>query len=126
MLCGENGSVDITDFLDEEIRGPGRFECLQVEGGINNCKFREPNMDALIMDLIGDESIQLSCRSGECLWHTDVPGYERPVKRINTPLIAGVIAGCSLFLVAVILGTWYLSRNGSRSHGPIALGDEAN
>jgi ABC-type multidrug transport system ATPase subunit/ABC-type multidrug transport system permease subunit len=124
MLCGENGSVDITDFLDEEIRGPGRFECDQLGGGANECKFREPAMDNLIMDLLGDESIQLTCRSGECLWHTDVPGYERPVKRINTPLIAGVIAGCSLFLVAAILATWYLSRRSM--YGPIALGDDTD
>jgi ABC-type multidrug transport system ATPase subunit len=110
MLCGKDGSIDITDFLIEEIKGPARFECLQQDGGSNECAFREPNMDDLIMSLIGDSSIQLACRSGECLYHTEVPGYERPVKQINTPLIAGIIAGCSLFLVGVILITWYLSR----------------
>ncbi|ROT36345.1 ATP-binding cassette sub-family G member 2 [Sodiomyces alkalinus F11] len=122
MLCGENGSVDISDFLDQDIAGPATFECLQENGGTNNCKFEEPAMDQLILDLIGDSSIQLSCRSGECLYHTEVPGYERPVKKINTPLIAGVIAACSLFVVAVILTTWYLSRRSFR-YGPIALDD---
>lgn len=122
MLCGENGSVDISDFLDQNIDGPATFECLQENGGTNNCKFREPAMDQLILDLIGDSSIQLSCLSGECLYHTEVPGYERPVKKINTPLIAGVIAACSLFVVAVILVTWYLSRRSFR-YGPIALDD---
>ncbi|KAM0276864.1 hypothetical protein ACHAQH_006340 [Verticillium albo-atrum] len=122
MLCGENGSVDIGDFLDEEIKGPATFQCLQQNGGINNCKFKEPAMDDLILSLLGDASIELSCRSGECLHHTQVPGYERPRKKINTPLIAGVIAGCSLFLVAVILIVWYLSRR-SYKYGAIRLDD---
>ncbi|CAI4214530.1 unnamed protein product [Parascedosporium putredinis] len=122
MLCGQDGSVDISDFLKESIRGPAKFECQQDEGKSNDCQFREPQMDDLISALIGDSSILLTCRSGECLYHTEVPGYERPVKRINTPLIAGIIALCSLFLVAVILLTWYLSRRQFK-YGPIHLDD---
>lgn len=122
MLCGENGSVDITDFLDELIRGPATFRCLQLEGGVNKCYFEEPEMNNLIQDMFGDESIALTCRSGECLHHSQVPGYKLPVPKINTPLIAGVIAGCSLFLVAVILLTWYLSRR-KLKYGPIHLDD---
>lgn len=122
MLCGQDGSVDISDFLKESIRGPAKFECQQDEGKSNDCQFREPQMDDLISALIGDSSILLTCRSGECLYHTEVPGYERPVKRINTPLIAGIIAICSLFLVAVILLTWYLSRRQFK-YGPIHLDD---
>ncbi|TEA18598.1 ABC transporter G family member [Colletotrichum sidae] len=122
MLCGEGGSVDITEFLVEEIKGPAEFKCLQKNGGVNNCAFKEPAMDDLILSLIGDASIQLTCRSGECLYHTEVPGYERPVKKINTPLIASIIAACSLFVVAVILLTWYLSRRQFK-YGPIALDD---
>lgn len=122
MLCGKDGSVDITDFLSESIRGPAKFECEQEAGEPNNCKFKEPQMDDLINTLIGDSSILLTCGSGECLYHTEVPGYERPVKKINTPLIAGAIAACSLFLVAVILVTWYLSRRQFR-YGPIHLDD---
>lgn len=110
MLCGKDGSVDITDFLDEEIRGPAQFRCLQENGGVNKCFFEEPSMNNLINDMFGDNSIFLTCRSGECLYHTEVPGYTHPVPKINTPLIAGIIAGCSLFLVAVFLLTWYLSR----------------
>ncbi|KAJ2896452.1 ABC-2 type transporter [Zalerion maritima] len=125
MLCGENGSVDIGDFLDEEIRGPAAFKCEQKAGGVNHCAFTEPNMDQLISSMFGDSSITLTCRSGECLYHTEVPGYERPVKQINTPLIAGVIAGASLFVVAVMLGTWYLARRRSQ-YGQIALGDDSD
>jgi ATP-binding cassette subfamily G (WHITE) protein 2 len=122
MLCGENGSVDISDFLTEEIKGPATFECLQEDGGTNRCKFEEPAMDELIQQMFGDRSITLNCRSGECLHQSQVPGYERPIKTINTPLIAGVIAGSSLFVVAIILGVWYLSRR-QLQYQPIALDD---
>ncbi|KAF7563263.1 hypothetical protein G7046_g879 [Stylonectria norvegica] len=122
MLCGKDGSIDLTDFLDQSIQGPGRFECTQKDGGAHDCAFKEPEMDNLIVALIGDASILLDCRAGECLYKTEVPGYERPVKKINTPLIAGVIAGCSLFLVAVILVTWYLARR-KLSYGALRLDD---
>ena len=49
MLCGENGSVDISDFLTEEIKGPATFSCKQENGGVNNCKFKEKAMDDLIL-----------------------------------------------------------------------------
>ena len=81
-------------------------------------------MNDLIKSVFGDESITMQCHSGECLYHTDVPGYTRPVKEINTPLIAGVIAGCALFVVLVILLVWYLSRRSFR-HGPIHLSDDS-
>lgn len=122
MLCGKDGSVDLTDFLDQSIQGPGRFECTQKGGGAHDCAFREPEMDALILALIGDSSILLDCRAGECLYQTEVPGYKRPVKKINTPLIAGVIAGCSLFLVGVVIATWYLARR-KMNYGGIRLDD---
>lgn len=67
-------------------------------------------MDNLISSVFYDESIKLSCRAGECLYKTDVPGYEKPVKKINTPLIAGIIAGCALFVVAVVVLLWYLTH----------------
>ncbi|OTB02698.1 hypothetical protein M426DRAFT_322454 [Hypoxylon sp. CI-4A] len=124
MLCGADGSIDLTDFLKESVEGPATFSCLQENGGINNCKFKEPSLDWMVGQFFGDKSIELDCRSGECLYHTQVPGYERPVKKINTPLIAGVIAGCSLFLVAVVLLIWYLSHRQYR-YGPIQL-DESD
>lgn len=122
MLCGADGSVDLTDFLREEIEGPAVFECNQVDSGVNACSFSEPALDGIVEAIFGDPHIKLECRSGECLYQTEVPGFQRPVKQINTPLIAGVIAGCSLFVVAVILGTWYLSRRQFK-YGPISLDD---
>ena len=124
MLCGEEGSIDIGDFLDQSIKGPASLTTTQTEGGSSSdgSKFDEPAMNDLIKSVFGDETITLDCHSGECLYKTDVPGYTRPVKRINTPLIAGVIAGCALFVVLVILLVWFLSRRSFR-YGPIHLDD---
>ncbi|KAG6014925.1 hypothetical protein E4U54_004598 [Claviceps lovelessii] len=122
MLCGKDGSIDLSEFLDQAIRGPGGFECSQKNGGSHDCAFTEPEMDKLIRNLIGDSSILLDCKSGECLHETQVPGYTRPIKQINTPLIAGLIAICSLFVVAVIIITWVLSRRKLR-YGAIRLED---
>ena len=128
MLCGEDGSIDIGDFLKQSIKGPASFSCASTEGGSNGngCKFHEPAMDDLIKSVFGDESITLNCDSGECLLDTEVPGYKRPVKEINTPLIAGVIAGCALFVVAAILLIWIIRRRAYGRHGPIHLGDDSD
>jgi len=126
MLCGEEGSIDIGDFLEEDIKGPAGFRTIRTRGGssIDGSRFTEPAMNDLISNVFGDESIFLKCSSGECLHRTDVPGYEKPVKRINTPLIAGVIAGCGLFVVAVILLVWFFSRRNARKYGPIHLSED--
>jgi hypothetical protein len=127
MLCGEEGSIDIGEFLESDIKGPASFSSLNTEGGSSRdgSKFEEPAMNNLIKSVFGDESITLKCRSGECLYKTEVPGYTRPIKEINTPLIAGVIAGCALFLVAVTLTIWYLSRRAAyKRYGAIRLTDE--
>jgi ABC-type multidrug transport system ATPase subunit len=122
FLCGEDGSVDIGDFLDQEIKGPASFSSVSSSSG-SHSSFSEPAMNDLISNIFGDETITLSCGSGECLYRTEVPGYERPVKKINTPLIAGVIAGCALFVVAMILIVFFLVRRNAR-YGPIQLGED--
>lgn len=93
MLCGEDGSVgassflrlfpfsslakaspssvDISDFLTEEIKGPGKFSSRTGEQSI----FEEPAMNQLINDIFGDTHITLKCNSGECLRKSDVPGF---------------------------------------------------
>ena len=127
MLCGEEGTIDIGDFLEESIRGPATFSSLSTKGGSSRdgSKFEEPAMNDLIQQVFGDQSITLDCRFGECLYETDVPGWTRPVKEINTPLIASVIAGSSLFVVAVILLIWFLSRRAAyKRWGAIHLSDE--
>jgi ABC-type multidrug transport system ATPase subunit len=126
MLCGEAGSIDIGDFLREEIKGPATFRSISAENSKDSGTiFSEEAMNGLISSVFGDESIFLDCRSGECLYQTEVPGYERPIKTINTPLIAGVIAGCALFIVAAVLVIWYLARRAERRRwGTIHLSDD--
>lgn len=126
MLCGEDGSVDIGDFLKEEIKGPAEFRSIaSTNSKESGSFFSEPAMNDLISSIFGDESITLRCDTGECLYQTEVPGYERPVKKINTPLIAGVIAGCALFIVAAVLAIWYLThRAESMRYGAIHLSDD--
>ncbi|KAI9825855.1 MAG: hypothetical protein M1832_000796 [Thelocarpon impressellum] len=128
ILCGAKDSIDLGDWLPTEIKGPASFDCASTgEGnGVNGCKFEEPAMNDLIKQFFGDSSITLDCTAGECLYRTDVPGYERPIKKINTPLIAGVIAGCALFVVAVILLVWYMSRRSYSRFGAIRLGDDSD
>ena len=124
-MCGEGDGVDITEFLEESIKGPATFSSLSTEGGSSQdgSKFSEPAMNGLIKDIFGDASITLDCNAGECLYRTEVPGYVRPIPRINTPLIAGVIGGCALFVVAAVLLVWYLSRRSYRGYGPIYMDD---
>jgi hypothetical protein len=124
MLCGEAGSIDIGDFLKESIKGPAEFR--SISGGKDSGSvFSEPAMNDLISSIFGDESIFLQCDTGECLYQTEVPGYERPVKKINTPLIAAVIASVALFIVAVILVGWYLTHRAERQrYGAIHLSDD--
>lgn len=118
--------INIDDFLTGEIKGPATFQTISTVGGSpqDGSTFKEPAMDGLISNVFGDDSILLSCDAGECLYETEVPGYERPIKKINTPLIAGVIAGCGLFIVACILLIWYLSRRSTiKQYGPLHLQD---
>lgn len=126
MLCGAEGSVDIGEFLVESIKGPAELRTVSTESGKDSGSvFSEPAMNDLISSVFGDESIFLKCNSGECMHETEVPGYERPIKTINTPLIAGVIAGCALFIVAFVLIVWYLARRAERKRwGAIHLSDD--
>lgn len=99
FLCGENGSVNIDDFLADEVKGPGSFNCVSGKG----CTFEEPAMNQLINDIFGDSSITLDCESGECVHYSQVPGYTPPSRPDNTKFIALTAAlGVSLFLAACL------------------------
>ncbi|KAK9320260.1 hypothetical protein V1517DRAFT_8676 [Lipomyces orientalis] len=107
MLCGEDGSIDISDFLDEAIAGPGTFSCDSARG---SCEFSEPAMDDLIQSVFGDETITLTCNSGECMHYSELPGYEIPKKSLNKRvLVLGIIA-IVIFIVLVCLGLFCLVR----------------
>ncbi|KAJ5671512.1 ABC transporter G family member [Penicillium longicatenatum] len=126
FLCGQDGSIDLGDFLDQVIKGPATFQTISDTKGSKSV-FSEPQMNGLISAVFGDPTISLTCDSGECLYKTDLPGYQRPIKKINTPLIASVIAGCALFVVAVILVVWYLSRRAAnRGYMRLSLSDDSD
>ncbi|KAG0357734.1 ATP-binding cassette sub- G member 2 [Gamsiella multidivaricata] len=121
MLCGKDGSVNIDDFLAEEIQGPADFVC----GQDHKCTFEEPAMNELIMTMFGDPAIYLKCNGGECLHYTQVPGFERPPRPDYTMAIILSIGGVFAFLVGLGLAVWYLAkRSGSSGQGYIALPDD--
>ncbi|KAF9352414.1 hypothetical protein BGX34_012170 [Mortierella sp. NVP85] len=121
MLCGKDGSVNIDDFLAEEIQGPADFVCT----GDKKCTFEEPAMNELIMQMFGDPAIYLNCHSGECLHYTQVPGFVRPPRPDYTMAIVLSIAGVFVFLIGLGVAIWYLAKKaGSSNDGFIALPDD--
>ncbi|ORY03173.1 ABC transporter [Basidiobolus meristosporus CBS 931.73] len=106
ILCGQEGSIDISEFLEEDIEGPASFKCNTKDG----CRFEEPAMNDLILSVFGDSYITLDCHSGECLHYTQVPGYVRPEKPKNTPLMIVSIVSVLLFVIGIGVGAVYLAR----------------
>ncbi len=51
--AGLEGSIDLTDFLREAVEGPATFECLQQGGSVNDCKFKEPQLDWMVRSIFG-------------------------------------------------------------------------
>lgn len=103
---GTNYHVDIDDFLNEEVKGPGSFSCATGRG----CSFSEPAMNQLINDIFGDKSITLDCESGECLHYTQVPGYITPEKPDNRSLVALSAAGAAVIFILACILFWYFGR----------------
>lgn len=103
MLCGQSGSIDISDFLVETIKGPGDFSC-DIKS--KKCKFSEPSMNDLISSVFGDPYITLQCKAGECIHKSEIPGYDLPPKKrislSNLFLIIGVGLLCCVTIVSSI------------------------
>ncbi|KAI9594039.1 hypothetical protein BDF19DRAFT_423796 [Syncephalis fuscata] len=116
MLCGEDGGIDLSDFLTEEIKGPASFNC---EG--EHCKFEEPEMNKLILNIFGDAFIGLDCRSGECLHYTQVPGFKRSPKRSSTPMMIVSIIAVVLLLIAGVSAIVIMAKR--QNEGTIRLSD---
>lgn len=107
MLCGEAGSIDITDFLTETINGPGYFEC---DSKSRNCYFSEPSMNDLIKSVFGDPYITLNCNSSECVHYTELPGYTPPVKEIDRGFVVATTAVAIVILLAGASSLRYFIR----------------
>ncbi|VVT57870.1 uncharacterized protein SAPINGB_P005913 [Magnusiomyces paraingens] len=121
MLCGEAGSIDISDFLTETIRGPGDFQCDSKKGG---CSFSEPSMNDLIKSVFGDPSITLACRSSECLHYTQLPGYVPPSQSLNKRLVIASLVGALLIIAGGIAAYRLLIQITQEKSGFIALPTE--
>ncbi|KAH8117946.1 hypothetical protein DFH11DRAFT_867335 [Phellopilus nigrolimitatus] len=117
FICGEDGSLNIDDFLDEMIKGPAKFSCKSGAG----CRFEEPGMNELIDTFFGDNYISLECQSGECLHFSQVPGYVGVPAPDNTRWVALSAAGAILFVLAAFLFLWYAGRDRKHGVGDIRL-----
>lgn len=129
MLCGAKGSIDISDFLTETIKGPGDFSC-DLE--TRQCKFSEPSMNDLILTVFGDPYITLKCESGECVHYSEIPGYKSPSKDPTVSWQGKLVLALTAVMVLALFtfATFYISksplfRNGlGSSKSPIRLPDE--
>lgn len=121
MLCGESGSIDISDFLTETIKGPGDFKCDSKKGA---CTFSEPAMDGLIKSVFGDPYITLNCDSSECVHYTQLPGYHPPKQGLNKKLVIGSIVGAFLIIIAGFLAYQFLLQLSQDKSGFISLPSE--
>ncbi|CAO1631682.1 unnamed protein product [Parajaminaea phylloscopi] len=126
MLCGESGSIDIGEFLDEEIKGPAKMSCRTGKKGDRDCKFEEPGMNGLITDVFGDQAIFLSCQSGECVHYSQVPGYQAPLPPPRAIFWVAFSAVGALLLVFVIAAAlWMLGRHAKHEeYGSVRLPED--
>lgn len=103
MLCGQAGSIDISEFLTETIRGPGDYSC---DLASKKCRFSEPSMNDLISSVFGDPYITLHCNSGECVHKSEIPGYDIPdhnkFSLMNLLTIAAVGVVCAVGIASAV------------------------
>lgn len=122
MLCGEAGSIDISDFLTETINGPGYFEC---DTKSQNCKFSEPSMNDLIKNVFGDESITLDCDASECLHYTELPGYHIPEKTLNKKfIVATSILAAVILAIGALSLQYFIKQSQDKRLGNVRLPDD--
>ncbi|AET38437.1 putative ATP-dependent permease ADP1 Ecym_2737 [Eremothecium cymbalariae DBVPG len=122
MLCGKEGSIDISDFLTEAIKGPGDFSC---DLKTKDCRFSEPSMNDLISSVFGDSYIMLQCESGECLHYSQIPGYEPPRKNKLTKFGIFVISITLVNIIGVAsLVVFYILKSPLFNQGAIKLSEE--
>lgn len=112
MLCGQNGSIDLTEWFDSEEegpKGPAIIECSNTNSSSTPslCSFQEDNMNALISQLLGDSFISLSCDTASCIQRTTLPHAPYPDPGNHSAYLVGPIL-VILFLLAPLF--YYYSR----------------
>lgn len=123
MLCGEDGSIDITDFLKETIKGPGYFNC---DIRTRKCSFSEPSMNDLIKSVFGDAHITLDCVSSECAHYTEIPGYKAPKKKMAKGFALTTLFSAVLLIAAgLFLLDFFIQRSNKRKYARLPSDNEA-
>ncbi|PVH14178.1 uncharacterized protein CXQ87_002303 [Candidozyma duobushaemuli] len=124
MLCGKSGSIDISEFLEKTIKGPGDFTC-DITGG--ECRFSEPSMNGLISSVFGDPYIMIKCKAGECVHKSEIPGYDLPDRSkftwYNLFTIAAVVAVVG---VAIITSIYHIKNSPLFKTGSLSGYDDDN
>ncbi|KAJ3104864.1 hypothetical protein HK100_003992, partial [Physocladia obscura] len=124
-LCGEPGSIDLTDwFIDPEEgpTGPATFTCDEDPvfgqlGGNHSCQFQEPHMTTLIRLISEEDYFALSCTSGECMHTTQVPGYIRPrLPNAFSPLAVTILIASGLGIAFAIFVGLAVARSADRTY----------
>ncbi|SCU78835.1 LAMI_0A06194g1_1 [Lachancea mirantina] len=122
MLCGQSGSIDISEFLKETIKGPGDFSC---DLHTRKCKFSEPSMNDLISTVFGDPYITLVCESGECLHYSEIPGYEPPSKdRLTLFQKLGLTFGFVGICLVSVFAAFLISKSPLFNNNSISLDED--
>lgn len=97
-LCGGGGGLpNIEYFLTKKVKGPASLKCDLSTG---DCQFRENFLKSIFNMLLGEEHINLSCETSECMHYTMVPGYEPVHKNINQSLLVACGVGILTLLIA--------------------------
>lgn len=122
MLCGQKGSIDISEFLTETIKGPGDFSCnLETK----KCVFSEPSMNDLISTVFGDPHITLQCQSGECVHYSEIPGYQEPSKdKLSIFHIIALSATSTIVVVLTILSLVFITKSPLFKGTPVQLDED--
>lgn len=107
LLCGKEGSLDLSEWLVKSVKGPGDLNC--NAGG--ECSFQEPEMDKLIRYVFGDNSIELQCDASECLHYSQIPGYEIPINQGGS--LIGTIISISIASILLLIILWIFKCWGS-------------
>ncbi|TPX68950.1 hypothetical protein CcCBS67573_g07015 [Chytriomyces confervae] len=138
ILCGEPGSIDLSDWMkdpDEGPTGPATVTCEEGYAGAMNhsCRLQEPHMTTLVRLISKEDYFALSCDAGQCLHYTQIPGYTRPgLKNAFSPLVIGILMATGLGLALAIFGAIFFLQNrresleNVNSVGAIALPDETD
>ncbi|ANB13836.1 putative ATP-dependent permease ADP1 [Sugiyamaella lignohabitans] len=124
MLCGEAGSIDISDFLTETISGPGFFEC---DRSTKSCKFSEPSMNDLIKSVFGDPYITLECDSSECLHYTELPGYLPPEKSVRRGFVLAAFISALVFILGgAVIFQYFMNRSQNNKLGYLQIPSDSD